>query len=147
MRIKKVERLTKCVSELVQATQTIFSESSEKLKSIGCRVNRNKKKIDELELSIKKIQDDDGSSTSRSIPRLQSSGDGLSIADVMANQARFSTALQLRNSPMMLFGGELHKYVQFVTMFRNTFNKNSNDSVALYDILMRHVKGPAKKAM
>ena len=57
-----------------------------------------------------------------------------------------STALQLGNAPTMLFGGELHKYVQFVTMFRNSFDKTINDSVALYEILLRHVKGPAKKA-
>ena len=32
-------------------------------------------------------------------------------------------------------------------MFRNTFDKTINDPVALYDILMRHVKEPAKKAI
>ena len=47
----------------------------------------------------------------------------------------------------MLFGGELHKYVQFVTMFRNTFDKTLNDPVALYDILMRHVNGPVKNTI
>ena len=92
-------------------------------------------------MSIKKIQDgNDVSSASRSPLRFQSSGDGMSLADVMVNQARFSTTLQLGNFPTMLFGGELHIYVQFVTMFRNTFDKTINDSVALYDILMRHVK-------
>ena len=39
------------------------------------------------------------------------------------------------------------KYVQFVTMFRNSFDKTINDPVALYEILMRHVKGSAKKAI
>ena len=68
LRIKEVESLMKCVPELVQTVQTKLSESSEKLKSIVCRVDRNKKEIDKLELSIKKIQNDDGSSTSRSIP-------------------------------------------------------------------------------
>ena len=72
---------------------------------------------------------------------------GISIADVMANQTRFSRALQLGYIPMMLFGWELHKYVQFVTMFRNSFNKTINDPDTLYEILMRHVKGPAKKAI
>ena len=68
VRINKVESLTKCVPELVQTVQTKLSESSEELKSIGCKVDRNKKEINELEISLKKIQDDnDGSSTLRSI--------------------------------------------------------------------------------
>ena len=32
-------------------------------------------------------------------------------------------------------------------MFRNSFDKTINDSVALYEILLRHVKEPAKKAI
>ena len=47
----------------------------------------------------------------------------------------------------MLFWGELHKYVQFRTMFWNSFDKTINDPVTLYKILMRHVKGPAKKTI
>ena len=47
----------------------------------------------------------------------------------------------------MFFGGELHKYVQFVTMLRNSFNKTINDSVALYKILLQQVKSPAKAAI
>ena len=47
----------------------------------------------------------------------------------------------------MVFGGELHKYVQFVTKFKNSVDETINDSVALYEILMRHVKGPAKAAI
>ena len=62
-------------------------------------------------------------------------------------QACFNIAIQLGNSPTMIFGGELHKYVQFITMFRNSFDESINDPVALYEILMRHVKGPAKKAI
>ena len=47
----------------------------------------------------------------------------------------------------MFFDGELHKYVQFVTMFRNSFDNTINDSVALYEILLQHLKGPAKAAV
>ena len=84
------------------------------------------------------------SSPSRSFPQLQTNAEGLSITHVMMNQARFSTAVQLGNAPTMLFWGELHKYIQFVTMFRNSFNKTIIDLVALYQILMRDVTGPAK---
>ena len=85
--------------------------------------------------------------TSYSVSQPQVSGDGQSLAEIMMKQARFNTAIQLGNSPTMLFGGELHKYVQFITMFRNSFDKTINDLVALYEILMRHVKGPAKKLL
>ena len=47
----------------------------------------------------------------------------------------------------MFFAGELHHYVQFVTMFMYSFDKTINDSVALYEILLRHLKGPAKAAI
>ena len=68
------------------------------------------------------------------------SDNGSSIAEAMARQTCFNTALSLGQSPTMIFGGELHKYVQFVTMFKNSFNKTINNSVALYEILMRHEK-------
>ena len=32
-------------------------------------------------------------------------------------------------------------------MFHNSFDKTIKDPVALYEILMRHVKGPAKRAI
>ena len=37
--------------------------------------------------------------------------------------------------------------MQFITMFRNSYDKTLNDLVALYEILLRHVKGPAKRAI
>ena len=144
VQVNEIKKLTKGVPALVDTVQSKLSEGSDRIKNIGCRVDQNRKGIDELEISIKKMQNGgDGSPTSNAVLRFQSGGDGMSLANVMANQARFSTELQLGNSSTMLFSGELHKYVQFVTMFRNTFDKTINDSVALYDILMRHVKGPA----
>ena len=79
--------------------------------------------------------------------QLQSGDNGSLLAEAMMKQARFNTAIQLGNSPTMIFGGELHKYVQFITMFRNSFDKTINDPVTLYEILIRHVKGTAKKVL
>ena len=75
-------------------------------------------------------------STVNHVQQLQTGGNALSFKDAMMSQARFSTAVQLGNSPTMIFTGELHKYVQFVTMFRNSFDKTINNSVALYEILL-----------
>ena len=61
-RINEVENLTKCVPELVQTVQDKLSESSDELKNVGCRIDQNKKSIDELEISVKKIQDDNAGS-------------------------------------------------------------------------------------
>ena len=47
----------------------------------------------------------------------------------------------------MTFNGDLDKYVQFVTMFRTTFDDVVKDSSALYNLLTRHVTGPAKQAI
>ena len=82
-----------------------------------------------------------------SSPKIQTRGEGISIEDVMMGKACFSTAIQLGNSPTMQFGGKLSKYVQFITMFRNSFDKTIKDLVALYEILMRHIKGLQKELL
>ena len=75
------------------------------------------------------------------------SSDRTSFVEALAKQTRFNTELSLGPSPTTYFGGELHPYVQFVTMFRNSFDKTINDSVVLYEILLRHLKGPARAAI
>ena len=124
-----------------------MSENFNNLKEIGNRITHNRDSIVELQDSVKQMSERKTEPSAYPAQRIQASGDELSIKDVMRNQARFSTAVQLGNAPTMLFSGELHKYVQFVTMFRNSFDKTINDPVALYEILMRHVKGPAKKVI
>ena len=57
-------------------------------------------------------------------------------------QAKYSTAIQLGNRPTMTFNGDLHKYVQLVTMFQTMFDNIAKDSSALYNLLSRHVTGP-----
>ena len=64
----------------------------------------------------------------------------------MINQAKFNAAVQLGNSPTMVFSGELNKYVQFVTMFRNNFDKTIGDSSTLFNLLEHHLSGQAKEA-
>ena len=103
----------------------------------------NQKKQDELEKTVKRITEE---KTVHASPKIQTKDEGISIEDVMIGQVRFSIAIHVGNFPTMLFGGELSKYVQFITMFRNSFDKTINDPVALYEILMRRVKGPAKRA-
>ena len=124
------------------------------MEKIGSKLGRNResilsnqKKQDELVKAVKRINEEKTEPAVHTSPKIQTKGEGLSIEDVMIGQVRFSTAIQLGNSPTMLFGGELSKYVQFITMFHNSFDKTINDPVALYEILMRHVKGPAKKAI
>ena len=90
---------------------------------IGNRVDHNKESVVELEKSIVRMNKEKAELAVYPLPKIQTEGEGLSIKDVMMGQARFSTAIQLDNSPTMLFGGELNKYVQFITMFRNSFDK------------------------
>ena len=47
----------------------------------------------------------------------------------------------------MIFHGEIERYVQFVTMFRTTFDKVIADPSSLYKLLTKHVAGPTKKAI
>ena len=51
------------------------------------------------------------------------------------------------NTPTVVFRGELIKYVQFVTMFRNNFDNTIVDSSTLFNILERHLAGSAKAAI
>ena len=81
------------------------------------------------------------------LPGGQSSVQGLTIESILIGQAKFSTAIQLGNRPTMTFNGDLDKYGQFVTMFRSTFDNIVNNSSALFNLLSRHVTGPAKQAI
>ena len=69
------------------------------------------------------------------------------ISNAFAQQTKFNVAMDLGRCPSMYFSGELYDYVQFVTMFRGSFDKTINDSVALYEILIRHTTGSAKSAI
>ena len=147
-RINEVEKLTSAVPALVQTLNTKWFKSSNKLKELGSKIIQNREKIFELKNLVKLMNKKDAElPTSYSVSQPQTSGDGQSIAEIMMKPARFVTAVQLGNTHMMLFGGELYKYVQFITMFWNSFDKTINDPtgcVTVYKILMRHVKEPAK---
>ena len=75
------------------------------------------------------------------------SGHGLSIKTILMGQARYNAAFQMASRPSMVFNGEVEKYVQFVTMFRTTFDSVINNSGSLFSLLTRHVAGPAKAAI
>ena len=46
----------------------------------------------------------------------------------------------------MTFNGDVDNYVQFITMFQATPDNVIKDSSSLYNLLTRHVMGPAKQA-
>ena len=86
-------------------------------------------------------------STSETSSSQEISNTGNAIAEALAQQTKFNVAMALGRCPSMYFAGELYKYVQFVTMFRGSFDKTINDPVALYEILLRHTTGAAKSAI
>ena len=96
------------------------------------------KKQEQLEGLINSITSDRIRASSTTLELLTGST-GVSIESIMVNQARLSAAVQLGNTPTMKFGGELNKYVQLVTMFRNTFHNTNKDPSALYKLHERHV--------
>ena len=126
-----------------------MDKSSDELKQVNAKVTSNSASIKVLKNSVEILETRKDKQTASPPNSLSSSSgcSGASIEEALAKQTRFNTALSLGHSPTMFFGGELHKYVQFVTMFRNSFDKTINDSVALYKILLRHDKGPAKAAI
>ena len=146
-RIKEVEKAVKAVPDLVQTVHTKLSENSGNLERLGDRISHNSESIGELKASVKQMSERTAESPVNHVQHLQTGGDALSFKDAMMSQAHFSTAVLLGNSPTMIFTRELYKYVQFVTMFRNSFDQTINDSVALYEILLQHIKWPAKKAI
>ena len=75
------------------------------------------------------------------------SGHGLSIETILTGQVRYNAAYQMASRLSMVFNGEVEKYVQFVTMFRTTFDNVINDPSSLYNLLTKHVTGPAKAAI
>ena len=96
---------------------------------------------------LRKLLDERLNSTSRGLSDISAPGQGLTIESVLIGQAKYIAAIQLANRPAMTFNGDLDKYVQFVTMFRTTFDNVIKDSSALYNLLTRHVTGPAKQAI
>ena len=101
--IKKVEQLTLSVPDLVQTVSTTLSENSSSLKKMGNRITDNRDSIIELQDSFKQMSNRTPGPAAYPAQQIQASGDELSIMDVMRNQARFSTAIQLRNAPAMIF--------------------------------------------
>ena len=134
-RIKRLEKLTAAIPELVRTVDTKLSASSDELKDLGGKVTQNRENIVEQENSVKLLSErNDEPPTSYFDSQLQSGGNRSSLDEVIMKQAHFNTAIQLGNSPTMIFGGELHKYVQFITMFRNSFDETINDPLTLYQI-------------
>ena len=118
----------------------------QKIIEVDARVILNSASIAVLKNSVKTLNKrKDEQPASRFSSQPPPGDDGSSIA--VARQTHFNNSLWLGQLLTMIFEGELHKYVQFITMFKNSFDETINDSVTLYKILMRHVKGSAKTAI
>ena len=74
-------------------------------------------------------------------------GQGLNLETILTGQAKYNAAFQMASRPAMVFHGEIERYVQFVTMFRTTFDEVIADSSSPYNLLTKHVAGPAKEAI
>ena len=72
---------------------------------------------------------------------------GLSLETILTGQAKYNAAFQMASRPAMIFHGEVERYVQFITMFRTTFDEVIVDPNSLYNLLTKHVAGPAKEAI
>ena len=74
-------------------------------------------------------------------------GQGLYIESSLTGEFKYNAAVQLANRPAMTVNGDVDKHVHFITMFRTTFDNVIKDSNSLYNLLTRHVTGPAKQAI
>ena len=74
-------------------------------------------------------------------------GRGLCLETILTGQAKYNAAFQMASEPAMVFRGEVERYVHFVTMFQTTFDKVIADSGSLFNLLIKHVAGPAKDAI
>ena len=70
-----------------------------------------------------------------------------SLETILTGQAKYNATFQMASRPAMIFHGEVERYVQFVTMFRTTFNNVIADSGPLYNLLTKHVAEPAKEVI
>ena len=105
MHIEKVEKLTAAVPNMVQAVTTELSASSKKLKEVDVKVSQNRENNTELENSVKKQDKEKNKQpASHSRSQLQSGDNGSLLAEAMMKQARFNTAIQLGQSPTIIFG-------------------------------------------
>ena len=133
------------LTESIKPVETKVSENETKLLAVKDKVTQHENQI--LTISKKQKELEQINSSSYALPGVQSNGQGLTIKSVLIRQAKFSAAIQLGNRPSIIFNGDLYKCVQFVTMFRSTFENVVKDSSALYNLLSRHVTGPTKQAI
>ena len=152
--MEKAYDLIQSVNKSVDAAHSKISDTDIKLTIGISRVSKNRdditisKKENEEELKklkelIEKITNERIQGFSFFTPNLMSGSSNVSIESVMIHQANFILAVQLGNSSTMVFNGDLNKYVQFVTMFRNNFDKTIGDSSALFKLVgsTHHVSG------
>ena len=106
-----------------------------------------KMSMDYIKEELGKLMDERLASTSHVLSDVSIPGQGLSIASILIGLARYSVSVQLGNRPAMTFNGDVSKYVQFISMFRTTFNNVIKDSSSLYNLLTQHVTELAKQAI
>ena len=106
LRIGEDEKSIVAVPEMVKTVASKMNESADKLKQVNSKVALNSASITE---TLEKRKDEQPASHPGSLS--SPSDGGSSIAEALAGQTHFNTALSLGYSPTMFFGGELHKYV------------------------------------
>ena len=130
-----------------KTAETKVSKNESELDLVKEKVTHNELQIstcNKQQEDFKKLFDERFNSTSHGLPDTPSYGQGLTIELVLVGQAKYTAAIQLGNRPTMTFNGDLDRYVQFVTMFRTTFDGVVKNSSAICNLLSLHVTGPSK---
>ena len=122
-RVKRVESAVVTLPGLVDVVSKNVESSSIDLNKIGGEVALNRENIQKLQDSMETLEEKGMDVAADHVVSLGNASSGDSIAKALAKQTRFNTAISLGRSPTMFFNGELHKYVQFVTMFRSHLTK------------------------
>ena len=132
-------------SDKVSLLETKVQEHKEQTDLIAEKVNKDCIKRKELDNLLRERR---ASAASDGITDLDfTSGRGLSLEMILTGQAKYNAAFQMASQPSMVFRSEVKRYMQFVTMFRMTFDKVIADPGSLVNLLTKHVAGPAKEAI
>ena len=139
-RVKNVETSIAALPDFMKVVSENMKETSHSLKEISGKVALNTDDIRRLNDAVGTLRTEGTGAVATTASTPNSSNNGTEIVDALAKQTRFNTAIAMGQSPTMYFSGEPHKYVQFITRFRGSFEETINDPVALYEILLRHTK-------
>ena len=140
-RVAKVMTAVVTLPKLVEVVSKNMRETSNSLNEISSWwVALNDDDMRKLHGAVGTLEGKGEEALPEHLVSSNTSNNGTPFAGALAKQTRFNKALSLGQTPNMYLGDGLYGHVRFVIVFRGSFGRTINDSVALFKILLCHMR-------